>query len=64
MIGGEVVGIMVVLVGVGEVAADGAVGVVDVEDCDSVKTVSRVSKAAIIFRRCCCVVLADSGHMV
>ena len=46
VIGGEVVVIMVLLVERKEVAAVGAVGVVDVVVCDSVKT---LSKAAIIF---------------
>ena len=43
------VGITVVLVEVKMVVAGGAVGLVVVEVCDSVKTESKVSKAAIIF---------------
>ena len=64
VLGGEMVGITVVLVEVKMVVAGGVVGLVVVEVCDSVKTESKVSKAAIIFCKCCCVVLADSGHMV
>ena len=43
------VGIRVLLVELKEVVAVGAAGVVVVEDCVSVKTVSKVSKAVIIF---------------
>ena len=49
VIGKEIVGIRVLLVELKEVAAVGAAGFVAVEDCVSVKTVSKVSKAAIIF---------------
>ena len=62
--GGDVVGITVLLEELDVVSAVWAAGFWIVVVCDSVRTVSNVSKASMIVWRCWCVTLADWGHMV